>query len=107
MLRPEKKCSYLETYSSVSYFSFGATIVGKAIDLSWNLLPSAQFNSLDAVYQADTVVAWDPSIPGSTVRYNVNVMSLNGEYFISQESTSQESYRQNISMQLLIMSQVT
>lgn len=107
MVRPDKKCASLETYSSVAYFSWGSTIVGKVIDLSWNLLPSAQFNSLDAVYRADEVVAWDPSIPGSTDQYNVNILSLGGEYFISQESTSPESCRQNVSMQLLIMSQAT
>lgn len=107
MLRPDKKCSFLETYSSVSYFSWGSTIVGKVVDLSWNLMPSTQFVLLDAVYVADEAVNFDPSIPGSTVQYNVNVLSLNGEYFLNQESTSQDSCRQNVSMQILIMSQVT
>lgn len=106
MIRPEKICKAALTYSSVHYFSWGATIVGKQIELRWNGMPSTMFDALDTIYKNDTVVVFNPNIPGSTETYNVNLLDLQGQYFISQESSS-NYYRTNCKLRLLIMSTTT
>lgn len=106
LLRPKLRNAFLETFSSIAYFSWGATIVGKQIDLSWSMLLSTQFDALDVVYAADETVVWDPSIPGSSATYNVKILDLDGKYFLSQESSAR-FHRRDVQMSLLIMSEVS
>lgn len=103
MIRPEKICQSVLTYSSVQYFSWGSTIVGKQVNLRWNAMPSTMFDALDTLYTNDTVILWDPNIPGKTGGYNVNILDLNGDYYISQESSA-KYWRINCVLSLLIMS---
>ena len=104
MIRGDKKTAMVETYSSVTLFSWGSTVVGKIIDLTWNMLQTTEFNALDTVQAEDTTFVWFPGFPDSTVSYKTNLLSLDGEYWISQESTG---YRQNVRAQLLIMGVAT
>jgi len=99
LVRPDKKNAVVETYSSVAYFSWGASIVGKIIELVWDFMSTSNFTSLDALFTADAVVVFNPQT-GTT--YNVNILSLDGEYFLGV----QDDLRKNVKMQLLIMSQV-
>ena len=106
VLKNDKVCSYIKTYSSVVYYSWGSTIVGKVIDLKWNAMPSTMFDALDTLVNIDTTMIWTPNIPGSTQTYEVNLLGLEGAYFISQESSSRY-HRINCNLKLLIMSEVT
>jgi len=106
MLKGDKINAHVQTYSSVQYFSWGTAIVGKTIPLKWNAMPSTMFDALDAVYQSDVQVVWQPKLHGSTVNYNVEVLNLTGEYWISQESSANYN-RINCQLDLLIMSEVT
>lgn len=103
IIKSDKICAYELTYSSVVYFSWGSTIVGKTVDLRWNAMPSTMFDALDTVMKADTTVVWQPNIPGNGTSYNVHVLNLTGNYFISQESSA-KFYRTNCVLSLLIMS---
>jgi len=105
MIRPEKICSRALTYSGVAFFSWGATIVGKVIDLEWNGMPVAQFDALDAVYAADSTCVFDPDITGSTQTYEVNILGFDGEYHLHTD-TSTSVERINCKLSLLIMSEV-
>jgi len=106
ILKADKMCSYTKTYGGVEYFSWGSTIVGKPISLSWNAMPSTMFDALNTLVVSDTTMVWTPNIPGSTQTYEVNLLGLDGSYFISQESSA--SYeRINCELRLLIMSEVT
>lgn len=106
MIRPEKICSHALTYGGVAFFSWGATIVGKVIDLEWNGMPSTQFDAIDAVYTADSTCVFNPDIPGSTQTYEVNLLGFDGDYFLSLESSASFE-RINCKLSLLIMSEVT
>lgn len=106
MIRPDKVCAAVQTYSGVAYFSWGSTIVGKEIELSWNGMPSTQFDALQAIYVADTTCIFKPRIPGLAQNYVVNVTGLDGEYWISAESSA-NYYRTNCRLRLLIMSTST
>lgn len=106
IIKSDKICSYAQTYSSVAFYSWGKSIVGKEIDLKWNSMPSTQFDAIDTLIASDTTMIWTPNITGSTVTYEVNLINLDGSYFISQESSSR-FWRTNCSLKMLIMSEVT
>ena len=105
MIRGEKICTYALTYSGVAFFSWGATVVGKVVDLEWAAMPSTQFDALDTVMKADTTCVFDPAIPNSTQTYEVNILGLDGEYFLSPESSANVE-RLNCKLSLLIMSEI-
>ena len=102
MIRAEKPIASVQTYSSVAAFTWDASIIGKRILLSWNAMPSAQFDSLDTIYQTGAVVVFNPTDYIGTATYNVEVLSLNGEYWAGIAE-----HRINCEMELLIMSIVT
>jgi len=52
------------------------------------------------------LLIFDPDIPGSTQTYEINLISLGGEYFVSQESSA-SYWRINCDLRFLIMSEVT
>ena len=105
IVRPEKKTSVVETYSSVAYFGWPASIVGKIIELTWNWMDGADFAALDAIYATDAVVVFNPQISGGNT-YNVNVLSLDAVYLKAVDNTT-ASIRTEVRCRLLIMSQVT
>lgn len=99
LIREDKHCAAVETYSSAAFFNWGLTIVGKKLTLTWNIMSSTEFDTLDTLYQGEGPLVFDPQ-NGSGKTYNVQIMSLNGEYcaFVN---------RQNVEMTLLILSEVT
>jgi len=106
ILKSDKVCSFTKTYNGVAFFSWGKTIVGKEIALNWNAMPSTMFDAIDALITVDSTMIWTPNIPGSTVTYEVNLLGLDGSYWISQESSA-AYYRKNCTLRMLIMSEVT
>lgn len=103
--RPVRSNAYVETMESVAHFSWGIFIVGKIIDLQWNYMPSDQFDSLDAIFQEDEEVVWDPGIEEGGDTYNVQILDFTGEFHEAVGSGS-EIWRKNCKMELLIMSEV-
>lgn len=105
IVRPEKKTAVVETYSSVAYFGWPASIVGKVIELTWNWMDGEDFNALDTLYAADAAVVFNPG-DGLGKTYNVNILSLDGKYYKGTGITT-ASIRTDVVCRLLIMSQVT
>ena len=108
-IRSDKICAYELTYSDVAYFSWGASIVGKEITLTWNAMPAAMWATLDAFYAGDKTLVWNPTLDGSAVTtYNVEMVRLEGEYFLGGYDTAlSSSWRRNVTMTLLILGAVT
>jgi hypothetical protein len=105
MVEKDKFASSLLTYTSVAYFSWGATLVGKVITLSWGGMTTTQFDTLQNKYEADTEVVWEPNQGDSADRtYNVEMSRLVGEYHISLLDSASD--RINVEMDLVIMSEV-
>lgn len=98
LIRPEKPNAVKQTYSSVAYFSWPATIIGKTIELNWNLLPAADFIALDGIYSADLPVVFDP-LESNGYTYNVQIIALDGKYLL------QRQHRADVVAKLLILSQ--
>ena len=106
ILKSDKICSFIKTYGGVEFFSWSKSIVGKVIDMRWKAIPSTMFDAIDTLITTDTTMIWSPNVPGSTVTYEVNLLGLDGQYWLSKESSS-SFYRRNCSLKLVIMSEVT
>lgn len=104
---PRKSCAAVPTYSGVAYFSWGTLIAGVEVELTWDYMGCDQYDSLDALYQADAQVVWDPQDGQSpAVTYNVEITDLTGRYFIGLAPDA-EWLRRDVRMRLLILSEVT
>jgi hypothetical protein len=103
--RPGRSNSSVQTYTSVAHFSWGFFIAGKTIEINWNYMPSEIFDALDAIFQDNEEIVWDPDIPELSTTYNVQILNFSGEYFESVKSDA-EIWRQNCRMSLLIISEV-
>jgi hypothetical protein len=101
VLKPVKDNATVQTYTDVAYFSWEPSIVGKIITLRWNAMTIAQFDSIDAIYQADAEVEFDPTSYTGSDTYNVQVPKFDGAYW-----TGDIPNRLNCELELLIMSVV-
>lgn len=57
--KQDKYSSYVLTYSSVDFFSWGLDIVGKIIELDWESLSTDQFNRIQVLLEDDETKTWD------------------------------------------------
>lgn len=103
VIKPRKRNSTVDTYGGVAYFSLSPTIKGVMVPLEWDWMPAAQFDSLNTLYQADDLIVFDPSGGGGGTTYNVIIKELDGIYWLNMDTN--ESYREKVKMELLIMSQ--
>jgi hypothetical protein len=102
--RPQRSNAYVLTAEDVAHFSWGFFIAGTVIELQWDYMPSEQFDALDAVFQADEEVVWDPGIPDLSLTYNVQIIDFTGD-FHEAVGTATEIWRKSCKMTLLIMSE--
>jgi len=101
IITEERRGSSIKTLGGVAFYSWGTFIAGQEIVLPWSFMPTAQYGELLSLLTADAQVVWDPE-NGST--YNVEILSLNGEYHLSAGAGA--AYRKNVEMKLLIISEV-
>jgi len=109
MIRPDKAVASVLTYSDVAYFSWGSSIIGKLITLQWNACPAAQFAQFDTFFAADVPLVFDPTLTGTPAdtTYNVEMLSLDGEYLLGGYGTDDAAWRGNVEMTLLILSEAS
>ena len=101
VITEERRADTVKTLGGVAFFSWGTFIEGQQVPLNWTAMPTAQYTQLLSLLNADAELVWDPE-NGST--YNVEIVSLNGDYHISAGTGA--AYRKNVEMLLLIMSEV-
>ncbi len=104
LIQKDRIVASIQTYTSVALFSWGASIVGKVIELVWPFMTTSEYTSFQTIYEADAQVVFDPK-DDSSKTYNVEVLSLDAEYFINLSDTSGH-LRRSVKMKLLIMSEV-
>lgn len=102
IIHPDRICSYVQTYSSVAFFSWGVSIIGKEIELGWNAMPSSQYEEIQDLWEADASIVFDPQ-DGYSKTYNVEILDLKGEYCVG---LADQGIRKNVVLKLLILSQV-
>jgi hypothetical protein len=103
MIQKDRTSAHVRTYTSVAFYSWGASIVGKVIELTFNYITTAQYASLQTLYEADTSVVFNPQ-DGSSKTYNVEILSLDSEYHIQLNNTT-GNYRKETKLKLLILSE--
>lgn len=91
--------SIQRTWKTAVYFSWGAEILGKPIELSWIWMSEAQWDELDAIYQAKDQMVWDPEVAG-VGPFNVEVRDLDGRLF--EVAGYEQPYRRDVKMTLVI-----
>jgi hypothetical protein len=96
---PELYKSVVRTWDTAVYFSWGPEILGKPIELKWIWMSEAQWDELDALYQAKAPVIWDPEVTG-VGPFNVEIRSLDGELF--EVAGYEQPYRRNVKMGLVV-----
>lgn len=97
LVRADKSCAEKLTWDSVAFFSWPPSIIGKGIECRWDFLSSANFASLDTIFQANLPATWTSGAPGVTDTYTVEITGLNGDYIMGGLG------RTNVVMRLLIM----
>lgn len=110
MIRPVKHCASKKTYTSVAFFSWDVSIVGKEIDFLWPAMPASMWKKLDEFYAGNKTLIWDPTLTGTPAakKYNVEMKWLDGEYLLGgYDEELPTSYRGDVTMTLLILSEVT
>ena len=103
LIEEDKISASVLTQSSVVYFSWGMSIKGKTLVLTWAGMTTVEFDALQTKYAADVQVVFDPE-QGDAKTYNVEIVGLTGTYHMSVLDSA--TYRTNIVMNLLIMSEV-
>ena len=98
--KQDKYNSDVITYSDIAYFSWGARIKGKKIQMSWPYMTASEFNSIDDLFIADESVTWDPDF-GTSLAYDVEIIAFGGEYHLTTDPDT--GGRRNIEMILLIL----
>lgn len=108
MFTKERKSSHVQTYSSVAFFSWGASVIGKVITLEWDYMPRTMFDSLQAVVDADYMVILNPDLESGKT-YNVEIINLSGKYYQTQGNTVDAgvAYRRDVKLELVIMSEAS
>jgi hypothetical protein len=104
MIRAEKFCAHVLTYSSVAYFTWGTSIKGKEVVVQWPLMLQSEFDSLDTLFQANAAIVFNPNT-GSGKTYNAEITKLDGKYFMFHTSGT-TIFRKDVAATLLILSEV-
>lgn len=108
MIRPYKPNATRRTMTDVAYFAWAATIIGQTVILTWTAMPAAMFVQLDAFFAASLPLIWDPTATATpaTTTYNVEMTALDGEYLLKGYDTASGAWRGDVTMTLLILSEV-
>lgn len=101
LMTPERKSAFVETYSAGAFFSWGSSIGGKPVELTWTQTSVDQYGELQTLLVADAAVVFNPQ-DGEGKTYNVEVTALHGEYWLYLSG----DYRQNVTLSLLVLSEV-
>jgi hypothetical protein len=103
MIDEVKYDAFVLTFTDVAYYSWGPTIKGKVITLTWGGMPTAQYETFFTKYIADASNIFDPEL-GDARTFNVEIIRLIGQYHMSKLDSA--PYRINCEMDLLITSVV-
>lgn len=101
----DRLASDVVTYGAVGFFSWGATIIGKKIELFWTYMPADMYEDLKDLEIADAGVVFDPQ-DGTGKIYNVEILSVYGKYCLGKLGYASTTLRKEVTVILLILSEV-
>ncbi len=107
LIKADKSCALIPTYSGAAFFSWGTVLQGKEIELRWDYMKETDFAALDALMDDAGTVVFDPQ-DGSSDTFNVWLISLDGEYHLALGNGSSSTvFRKNVVLVMAIESEVT
>jgi len=56
----ERSTGRVKTYSSIAFFSWGLSLLGKEISIEWDWMGVDQYERLRVLFEANSPVVWDP-----------------------------------------------
>ena len=99
--RPTTNIAVMQTYTGIKLFNWGSILAGKEIDMKWDVMTKALFDSLDTVYRAGASVVFNPDLV-SGAAYNVVITEFDGKLLYGQDLVK----RVDCTMKIVIESQV-
>jgi len=96
----KRSAAAAETVGGVEFFSWGTFIEGAEVTMTWEFMTVAQFASLVSLLTDDAQIVWTP---GTGTTYNVQILDLQGEYFLDQTVGAQ--FRKDVTLKLVIISE--
>ena len=113
IIKPKVLNSYLPTFGSLAYFSWGKQLVGHIIELEWDEMPSSQFTQLESLYQDDAETrftlgqeSWIPYNESGwdiyLIDYAVQILDLTGTYWLRLDD-AEGHFRKDVKLKLLIV----
>jgi len=100
LMTPKRHTAVVKTYSSIAFFSWGASMLGKQITLRWLGMTTDQYEYHQAQLENDTYMTFDPK-DGSLQTYTVEMVDLRGEMHMETDG----DYRVNVEMDLVFLSE--
>jgi hypothetical protein len=99
ILKPRRIIYPAETIGGVEFFSFGIFYAGQKVTVKWAYCPAAVWSDLVSLEDDDVSKVFTP---GDGHTYNVQILSLNGEYFADTDTGA--TWRRNVELVLMIES---
>ena len=107
-IKPDKINASTLTYSDVAYFSWPPSIVGKKFTLTWTIVSAAQFDTMDAIFQADLPVVWNPNNEYGYL-YTVQITKCDAVYYEKWTTAFEgdtDVLRKNAVLELLVLQRI-
>jgi len=104
IVTPTRFTAKVMTYTGVAFFSWGASLIGKEIQLVWDKCENTQYDAMETIYVNDLPVLWKPQ-DNTGKQYQVQVTNLTGDLFMYLKAKNH--WVQNVSMNLLLLDQGT
>jgi hypothetical protein len=104
--KPERSAAAINTLGGVAFMSWGSFQAGQRVYLKWEYCSVAQFDAFQGLIEDDASIVWDPDVDdGTNTLYDVEILSLNGDYFLDQSQAA--VHRRNVSLQLVILGEAS
>ena len=100
LITPVRHTANIKTYSSIAFFSWGTSMLGKEITLKWLGMTTEQYEIHESQLVDDTYLTFNPQ-DGNGLTFTVEMTGLRGGFHMYSDG----EYRINVEMDLLFISE--
>lgn len=104
-IEADRICADQDGIDLPGFVSWGATIIGKLIEIPFTYMPASQYAAFKALEVADVAVIWNPQ-NGSNKTYMVEIKSCVGKYCLGRLDAGTGALRKDVKLILKIMSEI-
>ena len=102
LVKAKRVVNPIETVGGLETLSFGMYYAGQRVSVKWNYCPVSVWAQLVSLEAADASQSF---VPGDGHTYNVQILSLSGEYYA--DTAASATWRKNVELVLVIESLVS